>query len=242
MEICDHQARDYYDDTEEFFADLQKGAAISVIAAPAVRFNFPDYPRLFGFLKAAGVHVIYDVSFGADITTWAYLKAIKEYHLDSIISQPCPVIVSFIEKYAPEMLKQFAPIHSPMMCTAVYMNKYAKIQDKLAFLSPCIGKKAEIHDCNTGGLVKYNITYKKLKDYMKRQGIDLNKFTPADFEDIGCGIGLTYSRPGGLRENVDVIFPILHGPFGEDGTIQGLLELADIPYVGGGVSLFGWHG
>jgi D-alanine-D-alanine ligase len=34
---------------------------------------------------------------------------------------------------------------------------------------------------------------------------------------------------------VDVIFPVLHGPYGEDGTIQGLLELADVPYVGAGV-------
>src|SRR5207302_7112419 len=35
--------------------------------------------------------------------------------------------------------------------------------------------------------------------------------------------------------NVDIIFPVLHGTFGEDGTIQGLLELADIPYVAAGV-------
>jgi D-alanine-D-alanine ligase len=35
--------------------------------------------------------------------------------------------------------------------------------------------------------------------------------------------------------NIDVIFPVLHGPFGEDGTIQGLLELANVPYVGAGV-------
>lgn len=35
--------------------------------------------------------------------------------------------------------------------------------------------------------------------------------------------------------NLDVIFPVLHGPFGEDGTIQGLLELANVPYVGAGV-------
>jgi len=35
--------------------------------------------------------------------------------------------------------------------------------------------------------------------------------------------------------HVDVVFPVLHGPFGEDGTVQGLLELADIPYVGAGV-------
>ena len=34
---------------------------------------------------------------------------------------------------------------------------------------------------------------------------------------------------------VDVVFPILHGPFGEDGTVQGLLKLADIPFVGAGV-------
>ena len=35
--------------------------------------------------------------------------------------------------------------------------------------------------------------------------------------------------------SVDVVFPLLHGPYGEDGTIQGLLELAGVPYVGSGV-------
>src|SRR5271154_4204834 len=41
-------------------------------------------------------------------------------------------------------------------------------------------------------------------------------------------------EPGG-NSGVDVVFPVLHGTFGEDGTIQGLLELADLPYVGAGV-------
>ncbi len=39
----------------------------------------------------------------------------------------------------------------------------------------------------------------------------------------------------GVMRDVDVVFPVLHGPWGEDGTIQGLLELAGIPYVGSGV-------
>ena len=39
----------------------------------------------------------------------------------------------------------------------------------------------------------------------------------------------------GPAEALDVVFPVLHGPFGEDGTIQGLLEMANVPYVGGGV-------
>ena len=41
--------------------------------------------------------------------------------------------------------------------------------------------------------------------------------------------------PGGLTEGVDVVFPVLHGPMGEDGTVQGMLELAGVPYVGSGV-------
>ena len=35
--------------------------------------------------------------------------------------------------------------------------------------------------------------------------------------------------------NADIFFPVLHGPHGEDGTIQGLFEMADVPYVGAGV-------
>jgi len=37
------------------------------------------------------------------------------------------------------------------------------------------------------------------------------------------------------RRSIDVVFPVLHGPYGEDGTVQGLLELANVPYVGAGV-------
>jgi D-alanine-D-alanine ligase len=44
------------------------------------------------------------------------------------------------------------------------------------------------------------------------------------------------SRVPETLAGVDVVFPVLHGPFGEDGTVQGLLELADVPYVGAGVT------
>ena len=47
--------------------------------------------------------------------------------------------------------------------------------------------------------------------------------------------GATVSAEAATPADIDVIFPILHGPFGEDGTVQGLLKLADIPFVGAGV-------
>ncbi|CAM5579003.1 D-alanine--D-alanine ligase [Streptomyces xanthochromogenes] len=49
---------------------------------------------------------------------------------------------------------------------------------------------------------------------------------------------VVYSEPGSVPKalgEVDVVFPVLHGPYGEDGTLQGLLELSGIPYVGAGV-------
>ncbi len=45
----------------------------------------------------------------------------------------------------------------------------------------------------------------------------------------------TQTLPTGLGADIDVVFPVLHGPMGEDGTVQGLLELAGIPYVGSNV-------
>jgi D-alanine-D-alanine ligase len=49
-----------------------------------------------------------------------------------------------------------------------------------------------------------------------------------------AGESLTWTPGGGLL-GADAVFPVLHGPFGEDGTVQGLLELLDVPYVGAGV-------
>ncbi|MEU4153717.1 MULTISPECIES: D-alanine--D-alanine ligase family protein [unclassified Streptomyces] len=49
---------------------------------------------------------------------------------------------------------------------------------------------------------------------------------------------VVYSEPGAVPKalgEVDVVFPVLHGPYGEDGTLQGLLELSGVPYVGCGV-------
>ena len=65
---------------------------------------------------------------------------------------------------------------------------------------------------------------------------------PGDAKELGRPVAETLPVPTGdpgsrrLLGQVDVVLPILHGPFGEDGTVQGLLELAGVPYVGAGVT------
>ena len=199
FDACKHDARSYRDDTERFFADLRKGEKISVLLAPAFLANYPEeYASILGGLKKLGVNHMISVSFGADITTWGYIKYITEHNFTGGISQPCPAVVGYIEKYVPELIPKLVPIHSPMMCGAIYIKKYMKLPDKLAFISPCIAKKSEIEDPNTYGYVSYNVTFDHLMDYVREHNIKGEDVS----DEIEYGLGSIYPMPGGLKENV----------------------------------------
>ena len=199
IDACEHQAREFSDDTERFFADLAKGEKISVLVAPAFKANHPkEYESLLGGLKKLGVNRIISISFGADITTWGYLNYVQQNDFVGGISQPCPAIVRYIEQYLPELLPKLFPVHSPMMCGAIYVKKYMGVTDKLAFISPCIAKKNEIDDPNCGGYVSYNVTFDHLMQYAREHNVSGTLAS----DEIEYGLGSIYPMPGGLKENV----------------------------------------
>jgi D-alanine-D-alanine ligase len=70
-----------------------------------------------------------------------------------------------------------------------------------------------------------------------REGPEVGSLTPCTLSPDPAVKGLLVFRPGAPPETIplDVVFPIVHGGQGEDGTLQGLLEMADLPYVGSGV-------
>ena len=199
FDACEHNARDYNDDTERFFNDLARGEKISILLAPAFKADYPnDYETTLGALKKCGVNRIISVSFGADITTWGYIKYITENNYLGGISQPCPAVVGYIERYLPELLPKLFPVQSPMMCAAIYTKKELGVTDKLAFISPCIAKKNEIDDPNNRGYVSYNVTFNHMMRYIREHGIKGGRFT----DEIEYGLGSIYPMPGGLKENV----------------------------------------
>ncbi len=199
MDVCEHGAREFSDDTVSFFEDLKKGEKISLLIAPAFRANYPDeYESVLGGLKSLGVDHIISVSFGADITTWGYLNYIKKYDFVGGISQPCPALVSYIERYLPKLLDKLFPVQSPLMCAAIYARKQLGIKEKFAFISPCIAKKIEIDDPHNEGLVQYNVTFEHLMKYVREHDIK----GPFARSEIEYGLGSFYPTPGGLTENV----------------------------------------
>jgi iron only hydrogenase large subunit-like protein len=198
---CRHEVRDFDDDTERFIGDLKRGAAISLIAAPAFRVS-EEGGRLIAWLKKLGVRKIYDVSLGADICTWGHIRLIEKENPKTVITQPCPAIVNYVQHFEHDLLKYLSPVQSPMLCTAIYMKKYDNVNDSIAALSPCIAKA---HEFDATGLVKYNVTIKKLLKYVKDNNIVLPN-TPVDFDHGVSAFGCLYSMPGGLKENIEFYF------------------------------------
>ena len=199
FDACEHGAREYLDDTERFFEDLKKGEKISILIAPAFRANYPnEYESVLGGLKQLGVNRMINVSFGADITTWGYLNYINIYDFKGGISQPCPAVVGYIERYIPSLIPKLFPVQSPVMCAAIYAKKEMGVTDKLAFISPCIAKKQEIEDPNNGGYISYNVTFDHLMKYVREHKISGSSCT----DEIEYGLGSIYPTPGGLKENV----------------------------------------
>lgn len=201
IRACTHQARTIVDDTQRFLADLARGEKIAALLAPAVDVNFPgQIGNLMGWLKSIGVAMSFDVSFGAEITTYQYWKAIRAGIKTPVIAQPCPSVVSYIEIYRPSLLPYLAPTGSPTLDMAEWVSSVHP-GVKLAFISPCIAKKREFVDPDTKGRVHYNVTIDSLKKYFDQNGIQLDKFPVAAFDGpIEAERGMLYSQPGGLYE------------------------------------------
>jgi len=199
LAACTHGSRRSVDDTKNFFDDLRRGNPISVFAAPAIKSNFEEYGQLFTWLRSMGVRKIYDVSLGADICTWAHIRYIQKNGPKPIISQPCPAIVNYILMHKNELLRYLSPVHSPMLCTAVYMQKYERVGTKIAAISPCVAKAYEFEATD---IVDYNVTFRKLIRHLKEHNIVLpSKAT--GFDNYDAGLGSLYPMPGGLKECVE---------------------------------------
>lgn len=200
LAACKHNAREYRDDTQAFMEHLEQGASISLLVAPSFFIIYEDKAsQILGYLKSRGVKLIYDVSYGADIATWAYLSYVEEHKMKGAIAPPCSAIVNYLQKYSPVLTDAIIPVYSPLMCLAVYLRKYQGITDEFAFLSPCIAKKDEIDDPTCEGLVQYNVTFSHLMAQL--EGIDVSGYdTQTELSDYG--LGRIFPVPGGLSDNI----------------------------------------
>ena len=205
---CLHGARDYIDDTAEVMDAIKKKEKLIVLATPSIKTVFPKkWKNILNWFRNQGC-MVYDVSFGADICTWAHIRALQKGIVGNIITQPCAAIVKYIETYQPSILKNLSPIQSPILCTAIYIRRYLRMTNRIAVLSPCVAKKNEFTETM---FVDFNVTFQKMMDYFNENDIriliDNNDDLAYNFDGEQGQMGAIYPKPGGLRDNL-----LLHDP------------------------------
>ncbi|GHV43499.1 hypothetical protein AGMMS49546_25280 [Spirochaetia bacterium] len=199
---CSHGARVGIDNFDEFMADLKKGNKIIAIVAPAAAAGFEGkYLELNGLLKSLGVKAVFDVSFGAELTVKSYLNYMKKKNPATVISQPCPTLVSFIEMYRPELIPYLAPADSPMMHMMKAIKKYyPQYRDcKIAAISPCYSKRREFDACGIGD---YNVTFNSIQDWLDKNKERITKYKAVDYDSPPAERAVLFSTPGGLMRTV----------------------------------------
>ena len=203
IRACSHGARSYVDDTEQFLADLNSGQNIALIAAPSIKIAFDgNWRHALQWLSNHGIKKIYDVGFGADICTWAHLRYMEKNPGAKLISQPCAAVVNYVQRHKPELFSNLSPIHSPMLCLAVYMKKVLGFKGKIAAISPCIAKIEEFRET---GLIDYNVTMEHLRKYFEENKVllpEIKVYSEFEFDGSQGLEGAIYPKPGGLMSNI----------------------------------------
>ena len=207
IEACTHGARTGIDDSKQFFAELKKGTPMVAIVAPAVAVNFKGRDlELNGWLKSIGVKAVFDVSFGAELTTKSYVEQLTKENPKLMISQPCPALVSYIETYRPNLIQYLAKGDSPMAHTVQYIRHYHPEYAKhlIAVISPCFAKRREFDETDRGD---FNVTMRSLDTYFAENNINLSKYPKTEYDNPMAERGTLYSIPGGLMRTAERFVP-----------------------------------
>lgn len=202
IDACTHDARKRQDDFKEMIHDLVHTSMVAIVAPAAAASFQGNIFHLNGFLKSIGIDAVFDVSFGAELTIKSYLEYIKNNAPKTVISQPCPAIVNYIELYQPELLPYLAPADSPMLHTIKLIQEFYPLykNHKVVVISPCIAKKREFEET---GLGDYNIIFDSLETYLKEERKDLGSYPEVEFDSPSPERAVLFSSPGGLMATLE---------------------------------------
>ncbi len=224
ISACHFGARVGVDDFDTWMKDLKAGAKMIAIVAPSSVVSFRGHIlELNTWLKSIGIQAVFDVSFGAELTSKSYVEYIKNKNPDLVIAQPCPALVTFCEIYRPTLRQYLAPADSPMLHTIKMIKQYYQQykNHKVMVVSPCYAKRREFDET---GLGDYNVTMKSLDKYFKENGIELAKLAKTPYDNPEAERGLTYSSPGGLMKTTERFVP---GISEVTRKIEGLPEVVE---------------
>lgn len=231
--VCSRDAKQPYDSIPEVHDILGREGRTAALVAPSFPAGFPEFDErvLAGVLKALGFDIVCETAFGADMTAEAYKKLLASAEREGRIGTTCPAIVSYVQKYHPDMVDRLAPIASPMIAAARYLKRLHGKDLRIVFIGPCIAKKAEAREVGDGNDVDAVLTFVELRKMMVKAGITANTdtITPCDFDPPHPGLGMLFPISRGILQaagtHEDLITGTVVAADGRHEFIQAIKEL-----------------
>ena len=128
IDSCTPRAIIYRSSTDELTALLKNHKRTVALVSPAISGEFSDISdvrKLIAMIKALGFAYVHDVSFGVDLVARQYAELFENFKGKYYITSHCPVAVTYVEKYHPNLIDNLAPIVSPVIAAArVARKKY----------------------------------------------------------------------------------------------------------------------
>lgn len=227
VKVCTQNAKAVRSGMEEVLCMLAGGKTTVALVAPSFVAAFPGLaPDLFvGALRRAGFDHVIEVAFGAELVNREYLKQAGRLNSPPMITSTCPAVCEYIEKYAPSLVENLAPIVSPMIAAGRVARRRFGAESKIAFIGPCIGKKVEAE--NVPDAVDVVLTFGELSDLWKTLNISPEEAAPASFDPPHPNKARLYPLSGGLLKSAGLPIDITdRHVFFTEGK-QRVLDLVD---------------
>lgn len=201
LQVCMPKAKQVESDigvTWQLLSEHPNVIAVLSSSFPAALLKCSPW-QLVSALKKLGFSEVMEDAFGAELVGREYARLIEKEKGKPILSANCPAVVTYIEKYHPELINNLAPIVSPMIATGRLIKQQYKPGAKVVFIGPCVAKKAESRDEAVNGVIDAVLTFAELKEMFAAKGIS------PEFEG---------EKPfSGPRPDVGRLFPLSKGLF-----------------------------
>ena len=200
----------------------------------------PSFPAAFegcspgqvvSAVRRLGFGEVLEVAFGAELISREYQRLVRERPEQTIITTPCPAVVSLIEQYYPSLLPYLAPIVSPAVALARAAKTVYRPGSRVVFIGPCIAKKSEIHEASLEGDVDEVLTFAELKALLDEMSIDPATLPESDTDGPKPRVARIFPVSGGLLKTAAMKADVLETDIvvteGKDNILYIIRELAE---------------
>ncbi len=196
---CPQGAKSVRDDVEIARQLVSSSAHVAVSLAPSFAAAFPawQHGRLVSALRRLGFAYVGETAIGAAHVAEATAKIVHHQSNRSHLCTACPAVVSFVERYQPNLVDALVPVVSPMLAHAEHIRQTKGERVKIVFIGPCVAKKAEAERPEYRGTVDCVLTFAELQRWLEAESIDLAACEESEFDEKPAGDAQLFPLEGG---------------------------------------------